>query len=139
MAITTLCASPTTLPSLKPHHASLSQPFSNRLNLNSVSNTEALTIIASAAEAVALANAALQAAREAVALVGGERKDIWRGGGETCGVVEVRKRKVRGCRDDGINDGGGGSGGGLVKVKSKRKSWYLSSSEEAEFCLGLKV
>ncbi|KAK1552817.1 hypothetical protein Q3G72_023896 [Acer saccharum] len=152
MAITTICSSPPTLPSLKTLHVPLppslssssssSSSCSNKFSVNLVSN-EALAVIASAAEAVALSSAAVHAAREAVALARGD-EEVWFGG-ESDNEVEVRRRRRRrkkrteGYEEKGSGGGGGGGGGrrggGLLKSK---KSWHLNSSEEAEICLSLK-
>ncbi|KAL5760411.1 hypothetical protein ACOSP7_018922 [Xanthoceras sorbifolium] len=141
MAMTTICASPPTVPSLKTLHVplppSLPSSSSKYFNINLVSNEEALTAVtASAAEAMALASAAVQAAKEAAALARGDEEVVWFGG-ESGNVVEMmrrrrRKKRIRGCEER--ESSGGGSG----LVKSKKKSLYLSPSEEAEICLCLK-
>ncbi|KAK2637008.1 hypothetical protein Ddye_031800 [Dipteronia dyeriana] len=143
--ITTICSSPPTLPSLKTLHVPLSPSLSsssssssssNKFSVNLVSN-EALAVIASAAEAVGLASAAVHAAREAVALARGD-EEVWFGG-ESDNEVEVRRRRrkkrTEGYEEKGSGGGGCRRGGGLLKSK---KSWHLNSSEEAEICLSLK-
>ncbi|KAF5469755.1 hypothetical protein F2P56_010319 [Juglans regia] len=144
MAITTICSSPAhspTLPaisSLKTHHPfphlTVSSSFSTKFGSNLVSN-DALAI-AAAAQAVALAHAAMQAARDAV-LAAAETGEVWSGREIEKGLVRyesgcgVRRRKRR----KGLE---GKNGVGSRSSRGSVKSRNLSSREEAELCLCVK-
>ncbi|XP_060669990.1 RNA polymerase sigma factor sigD, chloroplastic isoform X2 [Ziziphus jujuba] len=150
MAITTsLCSPPnhsptlptfsiSNLPSFQPQSSSSSS--SSKFGVNLVSN-DAL-ILAAAAEAVTLARAAVNAAREAVeesaAGVGGEVW-IYRDGSEANGLVmrRTRRRKRRknlellDLEEKGYFENKSFSSGSV-------KSGYLSRREEVDCCLSLK-
>lgn len=91
---------------------------------------------------MALASAAVHAAREAVALARGvEEVETFEGETETesVSVVRVSRRKSRRkkkIKEFEFLDKGFSGEDEFVKNK---KSWYLSRKEEAEFCLCLKV
>lgn len=146
MAITTICSSPThsptlpTISSLKTHHPLQPQlhvpTSSTKFGSNIVSN-DAL-VIAAAAEAVALAHAAAQAARDAV-LAAAEIGEVWsdkesdnvlvRDGSSGLGVRRRRRRKGM---EEKIGESWRISSGSV-------KPGNLSPREEAELCLCLKV
>ncbi|KAM3733902.1 hypothetical protein ACB098_11G173000 [Castanea mollissima] len=146
MAITTICSSPThsptlpTISSLKTHHPLQPQlhvsTSSTKFGSNIVSN-DALVI---AAEAVALAHAAAQAARDAV-LAADEIGEVWsdresdnvlvRDGSGGLGVRRKRRRRRRNGMEEKIGESWRISSGSL-------KSGNLSPREEAELCLCLK-
>uniref|UniRef100_A0A2N9HSK8 Uncharacterized protein n=1 Tax=Fagus sylvatica TaxID=28930 RepID=A0A2N9HSK8_FAGSY len=150
MAITTICSSPThsptlpTISSIKTHH-----PLQPQLHVSSSSTkfgsnivfNDAL-VIAAAAEAVALARAAAQAAREAVLAAAGI-DGVWSGresenglvsdGSGGFGVRRKRRRKRRKGLEEKVGENWRmSSGTGTVK------SGNLSPREEAELCLCLK-
>ncbi|KAJ0094098.1 hypothetical protein Patl1_17131 [Pistacia atlantica] len=143
MAITTICSSP---PTLKTIHPLLSPPPSSssnvKFNVNLVSNSnEALSIIASATEAMALASAAMHAAREAVALARGveevepfeEETEA-----ESVSVVRVKRRKSRRKKKTKEYESLDKGFSGEDEFVKNKKSGYLSRKEEAEICLNLK-
>ena len=149
MAITTICSSPThsptlpTISSLKTHHPLQPQlhvsTSSTKFDSNIVSN-DAL-VIAAALEAVTLAQAAAQAARNAV-LAAAEIGEVWSGresdnvlvgdGNGGFGVRRKRRRKRRRGLEEKIGESWRISSGSVKSGKS-------SPREEAEFCLCLKV
>lgn len=158
MAITRICSSPShsptlptmslsslpTFPTLKTHHSL--QPtlpsISSKYGTNLVSS-DAL-VIAAATEAVALANAAVEAARDAVAVSGKE----WPFGESENGMVRDKskgldlrrkrrrkRRKSLGCMEEENHS----NCSPQRLLVGSGKSGFLSSSEEAELCLCLKV
>lgn len=149
MAITTICSSPThsptlpTISSLRTHHPLQPQlhvsTSSTKFGSNIVSN-DAL-VIAAAAEAVALAHAAAQAARDAV-LAAAEIGEVWsdkesdnvlvRDGSSGLGVRRKRRRRRRKGMEEKIGESWRISSGSVM-------SGNLSPREEAELCLCLKV
>ncbi|KAF4365468.1 hypothetical protein G4B88_025647 [Cannabis sativa] len=120
---TSLCSSPNHSSHLPTLSLSTIQP--SKFGLNLVSN-EAV-VVAAAAEAVTLARAAAQAAREAVDEVGGGGDMIWswNANANSNKLVTWRKRSKS-----------------LRKEKSdenlKNSTGFLSSREEAEYCFILK-
>lgn len=155
MAIASICSSPNptiSLPSLPTLHSptkslhSLQPPLpssssSPKLSANLVSG-DALSI-AEAAEAIALANAAVEAARDAVSIAlrignNGENGGVW-DGNEGLEVRRKRRRKRRkglGFFDEEERQRNYSEQRILI---GSAKSGYLSSKEEAELCLSLKV
>jgi hypothetical protein len=141
MAITSICSSPThssptlpTISALKTHHPlQLHVPVSSsstKFGSNLVSN-DAL-VIAAAAQAVALARAASQAARDAV-LAAAESGEVWSGRESDNGLVKgVRRRRRKNWLEEKNGISSRSSSG---SVKSRK----LSRREEAELCLCLKV
>lgn len=140
MAITSICSTPThsptlpTISALKTHHPL--QPHvpvsssSTKFGSNLVSNDALL--IAAAAQAVALAHAASQAARDAV-LAAAEDGEVWSGRESDNGLVRgVRRRRRRKWLEEKSGVSWRSSSG---SVKSKK----LSPREEAQLCLCLKV
>ncbi|KAF4361041.1 hypothetical protein F8388_016850 [Cannabis sativa] len=120
---TSLCSSPNHSPHIPTLSLSTIQP--SKFGLNLVSN-EAV-VVAAAAEAVTLARAAAQAAKEAVDEVGGGGDMIWSWNANVNSnkLVTWRKRSKS-----------------LRKEKSdenlKNSTGFLSSREEAEYCFILK-
>ncbi|KAB1224970.1 RNA polymerase sigma factor sigD, chloroplastic [Morella rubra] len=146
MAVTTICSSPahsTTLPaisSLKTHqplqpHIPVSSFSSTKFGTNLVSNDALL--LAGAAQAVALARAAVQAAKEAV-LAAAETGEVWSGRESGNGLVKdgcdggIRRRRRR---RKGVEEKNGVS---WRISRGSVKSRYLSPGEEVELCLCLK-
>lgn len=147
MAVTTICSSPahsTTLPaisSLKTHqplqpHIPVSSFSSTKFGTNLVSNDALL--LAGPAQAVALARAAVQAAKEAV-MAAAETGEVWSGRESGNGLVKdgcdggIRRRRRR---RKGVEEKNGVS---WRISRGSVKSRYLSPGEEVELCLCLKV
>jgi hypothetical protein len=140
MAITSICSSPThsptlpTISALKTHHplqphVSVSSSFT-KFGSNLVSNDALL--VAAAAQAVAIARAASQAARDAV-LAAAEACEVWSGRESDIGLVRgVRRRRRRKWLEE-KNGVSWRSSSGSVKPRK------LSPREEVELCLCLKV
>lgn len=142
MAITRICSSsPThsTLPSLKTPHSLLPPSRSSSSCSNKSANTVSngvLLIAESATEAVALASAAVRAAREAVALARGVEENWFDGGCQNMVKVRRKSRRKKMMKQCEFFNEEFGAVDDLLKSK---KSLHLSPSEEAEICLCLQV
>ncbi|KAJ9158836.1 hypothetical protein P3X46_024382 [Hevea brasiliensis] len=100
-----------------------------------VSNEADLTID-SATQAVALASAAVQAAREAVELVSGSGNEMGRdGSGELVARRKKRRKRRKGFDCLEVEEKGGQCEGDLFEPLN---CGYLSPIEEEEFCLSLQ-
>ncbi|KAJ4711579.1 RNA polymerase sigma factor [Melia azedarach] len=141
MAITRICSSsPThsTLPSLKTPHSLLPPSRSSSSCSNKSANTVSngvLLIAESATEAVALASAAVRAAREAVALARGVEENWFDGGCQNMVKVRRKSRRKKMMKQCEFFNEEFGAVDDLLKSK---KSLHLSPSEEAEICLCLQ-
>ncbi|KAK7243421.1 hypothetical protein RIF29_38217 [Crotalaria pallida] len=139
-----------TFPTLKTHHSlQTTLPSTSSKYATTLVPSDAL-VIAAATEAVALANAAVEAARDAVAVsvsAGiakewpfGESEDLMVRDNKSIGLDLRRKRRRKrrksfGCIDDEENHSISSSDRLLVR---SIKSGFLSSRQEAELCLCLK-
>lgn len=162
MAITTVCAStPASPPTISPssikthqqqqllqHLASLTPSSPCKFHSVLIAN-DAVSTIAAAAEALALARAAAEAAREAVALASagvGEGycwSDWEERSGSGCGLGKRRKKRRKRRRGKEIHElsereDSNNVGEEKVSIGSV-KSGFLSSREEAELCMCIKV
>lgn len=144
-----------TFPTLKKHPSLQVQPTlptaPSKFGTTLVSSDH-VPVIAAATEAVALANAAVEAARDAVSAAAGIGKG-WPFGESENGVVvrdrsigfdlrrKRRRRKRRkdlGCLEEEENQIQNNCSR-LKLLVGSATAGFLSSTEEAELCLGLKV